>query len=73
MVEIAPRLIFNLVIGLFCLGYANYCFLNGGTHARGKGWVTREEGPKTFLFSMILYTLIGLSSLGFFAYKVFLS
>ena len=73
MVDIAPYLIFNLVIGLVCLGYAYYCFLNGGTHARGKGWVTREEGPKTFLFSMILFALIGLSSLGIFAYMVFLS
>ncbi|MEE3083172.1 MAG: hypothetical protein VX320_03655 [Candidatus Thermoplasmatota archaeon] len=73
MVDIAPYLIFNLVIGLVCLGYAYYCFLNGGTHARGKGWVTREEGPKTVLFSMIFYALIGLSSLCVFAYKVFLS
>ena len=73
MVEIAPDLIYSLAIGLFCLGYANYCFLNGGTHARGRGWVTKEEWPKTFRFCMILYTFAGLASLCNFAYLIFLS
>ena len=54
------RTIGSLVVGLVCLGYTYYCLVNGGTHSRYEGWKTKEEAPKTFRFSMILYTVIGL-------------
>jgi len=68
-----PRTISNLVIVPLCFGYTSYCLINGGTHSRGKGWVTKEEAPKTFLFCMILYTVIGLGSLFNFVYFNFLA
>jgi len=61
----------NLVVGSICLAYGAYCMLKGGTHFRGRGWLTKEEGPRGFIFSMALYFLIGLISLIYFLYLNF--
>ncbi|MBT60647.1 MAG: hypothetical protein CMA63_03730 [Euryarchaeota archaeon] len=62
----------GLLIGTFCLGYVAYCVLKSGTHVRGKGWVSREEGPTTFMFSVGLYAVLGVLSIGWFAYENFI-
>ena len=59
----------SLVVGLFSLAYAAYCMLNGGTHHRGKGWLAREEAPRGFLFLIVLYLVLGLSSLTYFLFS----
>ena len=58
----------SLIVALICLAYGIYCIRNGGTHHRGKGWLTREEAPKGFLFAMTIYFVLGLSSLLYFVY-----
>ena len=39
----------TLFLGLCFLIYALYCHQNGGSHHKGRGWVTKEEAPKTLL------------------------
>ena len=55
------RKIINLVIPIMMLLYAGYCWVNQGSHARGKGWMTKEEAPKTFWFNVIFFTVISIS------------
>ena len=57
----------SLFLGLVFLVYVVYCFQHGGVHVKKRGWVTREESPKTFIFMMILFFLIGLGQLVFVA------
>ena len=52
-----------LFLGLVFLVYVVYCFQHGGVHVKKRGWVTKEESPKTFIFMMILFMLIGLGHL----------
>ena len=60
------RFIFGLIFGTVCLAYLVYCLREGRTHAKGRGgWVTKEESPKGFMFAMILYFVLGVSSLGY--------
>lgn len=58
----------SLFLGLCFLIYALYCYQNGGSHHKGRGWVAKEEAPKTHTFNMILIIVIGLSQIIFFAY-----
>ena len=53
--------ILPVVIGVAMLIYVGYCISNGGTHVRGKGWVTKEEAPKSYLANQIIWALFGLS------------
>ena len=58
----------SLFLGLCFLIYALYCYQNGGSHHKGRGWVTKDEAPKTHIFNMTLIFVIGLSQIIFFAY-----
>ena len=58
----------SLFLGLVFLIYALYCHQNGGSHHKGRGWVTKEEAPKTHIFQMILLIVIGLIQISFFIY-----
>ena len=62
------KLLSSLFVGLSLLIYALYCFQHGGSHQKGRGWVPKEESPKTHMFQMILYIVIGLGQIIFFAY-----
>ena len=62
------RFIGSLFLGLCFLIYAQYCHQNGGSHHKGRGWVTKEEAPKTHIFQMILLIAIGLIQISFFVY-----
>jgi len=48
------------IIGLSVLTYVGYCSAVGGTHVRGKGWVSKEEHPKSYMVNQILYVIFGL-------------
>ena len=61
------KLLSTLFAGLLLLIYVVYCFQHGGVHVKRRGWVTREEMPKTFNFMMILLILIGLGQITLFA------
>ena len=60
----------SLFIGLCFLIYALYCYQNGGSHHKGRGWVTKEEAPKTHIFQMILFIVIGIPMRDFFDFIV---
>ena len=62
----------SLIMAIACISYGIYCIINGGTHDRGKGWFTKEEGPKAYIFAMALYFLIGISSLIYYIYVNFI-
>ena len=47
------RFLGSLFIGLCFLIYALYCHQNGGSHHKGRGWVTKEEAPKTGVESTV--------------------
>ena len=61
------RALGSLFLGLVFLIYALYCFQHGGSHQKRRGWVAKEESPKIHMFQMILYILIGLGQIVFFA------
>ena len=61
--EFNSRLIINLSIAVLKLSYAGYCWIRQGVHVRGKGWQTRENAPKSFWFSIILYIILGIGML----------
>ena len=55
------RMIIGPIIGLILLAYAAYCWQNEGTHVKGKGWMNKEEAPKSFLFNQMVYLWLGLT------------
>ena len=59
MEEIAI-LILRSSIGILLLIYAGFCWVKQGVHVRGKGWKSKEEMPRLFWFSIVLYLLLGL-------------
>ena len=62
----------SLVAAVLCLAYGAYCVVNDGTHQQGKGWASREESPKGFIFAMAIYFILGISSLIYFIYLNFI-
>ena len=48
-------------VGGSMLIYAVYCMSAGGTHVKGRGWMTKEEAPKSYIFNQALYLLLGIS------------
>jgi len=54
------RKIINIAIAILMLLYVGYCWVNQGSHARGKGWRTRWEAPKTFWFNVIFFTVVSI-------------
>lgn len=45
--------------GLILILYATYCMLQGGSYVKGKGWMTKEEAPKTYIVNMCLVLILG--------------
>lgn len=50
-----------VVIGALIFAYGVFCMVKGGTHVKNVGWRTKEEYPKSFYFSVIMYILIGVA------------
>ncbi|MDP6906262.1 MAG: hypothetical protein QF440_02470 [Candidatus Thalassarchaeaceae archaeon] len=48
----------SALVAIFCLFYIAYCVSQGGTHLRGKGWVTKEEHPKSYYFTLFWYFVL---------------
>ena len=69
------ELIYSIVGNLFglvlCLGYALYCFVNKGFHAKGKGWNTKEEAPKGYYFTMGLMIFLGIIQIISIGYRLY--
>ena len=41
-------------------GYAAYNFTRGGIHVRGKGWMSKEDAPKSYYFTQIIMVVLGI-------------
>jgi len=54
------RLLFGPIIGVLLLIYAGFCMFKGGTHVRGKGWVTKEAARKSYIFNQVMYYILGI-------------
>ena len=68
--EIGIQALIHIPIAIAMLMYAMYCFINQGTHHRGKGWKTVEEAPKSFYFTVGFYVIMGLGILGWHGYII---
>ena len=55
--------IFQIVVPIIMLIYSGFCWVKQGSHVRGRGWMTREEAPKTFWFSIFFYSIVGFAML----------
>ncbi|MBA46001.1 MAG: hypothetical protein CMB31_05385 [Euryarchaeota archaeon] len=55
------RLFSSIIIGISLLIYAVYCMLKGGTHVRGKGWVSKYSHPISYRINQVLWFFLGLS------------
>ena len=53
------RVDLSLFIGLFCWTYGFVCLIKGGTHVRGKGWVSKYTNPKSYLINQLTYLILG--------------
>ncbi len=51
----------SLVVGLLLLIYAGFCMVKGGTHVRGKGWVSKYTHPFAYRVNQIFFFLFGFS------------
>ncbi|MDC0557282.1 hypothetical protein OAO34_05805 [Candidatus Poseidoniaceae archaeon] len=56
MIEI--RSLINFIGAALMLLYVGYCWVNQGCHHKGKGWRTREESPKGFWFTIVLWLVL---------------
>ncbi|MBQ70574.1 MAG: hypothetical protein CMA65_03690 [Euryarchaeota archaeon] len=52
----------NFIVPVLLMLYAGYCWIRQGVHVRGKGWQSRQEMPKTFWFTIILYVVISIGA-----------
>ncbi len=50
----------SLIIGVLLWSYASYCMIKGGTHVRGKGWVSKYTNPISYRINQVIYFVFGL-------------
>ncbi len=53
----------SLVIAVLFWIYAVYCMMKGGTHAKGKGWVSKYTNPITYRINQTIYLFLGFFSI----------
>ena len=58
-----------VTVGL--LVYVTYNFVRGGVHARGRGWKSKEEAPKTYYFTQGILILIAFGQIGSIVFYLF--
>lgn len=62
----------TIFVTVCLLAYVTYNFVRGGVHARGRGWQSKEEAPKTYYFTQGMLILIALGQIVgiiFFSFK----
>ena len=59
-----PSTLWTSVIGIALLVYVGYCSSKGGTHVKGRGWVTKSEAPTSYLINMVTCVIFGLLMIG---------
>lgn len=66
--DLVTGVVVPVLISLLLFSYVGYCWFNQKVHVRGRGWKTKDESPKTFYFTVILLTIIGIGQLASVAY-----
>ena len=63
MVPIA--ILINISAAIVCFSYFAYCIFHGGYHGKKQWyrWRTKQENPRTFYFTVIIFFLVGLFNL----------
>lgn len=61
----------NLIVMVFCGGYAVYIFLRQGTHVRGIGWKSKKDYPKSYYFTLVIMIFISLFSLASSIFRLY--
>jgi hypothetical protein len=69
--ELLPASPPGIIVALALFGYATYSFVNGGIHAKGHGWKTKEEAPKPYYITQCLVILVALGQFTALAIKHF--
>jgi len=49
----------SLIFGILFWIYGVYCMIKGGTHAKGKGWVSKYTNPITYRINQTIYFFLG--------------
>ena len=62
----------SLIVAVAFISYTIYCLINGGTHHKDVGWASKEERPKSFMFTMALYFFIGILSISYYFFLNFI-
>lgn len=60
---IVTKFVIPIAVALLMFVYAGYLWVRQGVHVRGKGWMPKDEAPKTFYFTVIFVALLGISQL----------
>jgi hypothetical protein len=55
-----PRSLINFIGPALMLLYVGYCWVHQGYHKKGHGWKTREESPKGFWFTIVLFLVLSI-------------
>ena len=50
----------GFAIALLMFGYVAYNFTRGGIHVKGKGWMSKEDAPKSYYFTQIIMIVLGI-------------
>jgi hypothetical protein len=63
MVPIA--ILINISLAIVCFSYVAYCIFHGGFNGKKQWyrWRTKQENPRTFYFTVIIFFLVGLFNL----------
>jgi hypothetical protein len=62
----------TIFVTVCLLAYVTYNFVRGGAYARGKGWQSKEEAPKSYYLTQGILILISfgqIASIIFYLYK----
>ena len=57
------KLVIPIVVAFLMFSYAGYLWVKQGVHVRGKGWMSKEEAPKSFYITVVLMVVLGLGQL----------
>ncbi len=55
----------HILFPIMAILYAGFCWVKQGAFIKNRGWLTREEAPKSFWFNIILFFFIGMFTLAF--------
>ena len=55
----------QILFPIMAILYVGFCWVKQGAFIKNRGWLTREEAPKSFWFNIIFFFFIGMFTLTF--------